>query len=134
MGDRVAVFTVRGEMYRKLGEYGSAINSYNQALKLKSDFATALRSKSWTMATAKDAYYRDGKEALRLAKAAAQLDDSPSHRDTLAAAYAEAGEFDDAVAEQQRAIQMLRQAGEYDEIPDYETRLELYENRQPYRE
>ncbi len=53
---------------------------------------------------------------------------------TLAAAYAEAGRFDDAIAEQQRAIEMLRAAGNYDAVADFQTRLDLYRRRQPYRE
>ena len=52
----------------------------------------------------------------------------------FAAAYAEAGQFDNAVAEQERAIEMLRTAGRDNEVADFQSRLELYRNRQPYRE
>ncbi len=45
-----------------------------------------------------------------------------------------AGRFADAVAEQERAIEMLRAAGNHDKISDYQTRLDLYQNRQPYRD
>ena len=40
----------------------------------------------------------------------------------------------DALAEQQRAIKMLRTAGRDDEVADYQTRLDLYRYGQPYRE
>ena len=63
-----------------------------------------------------------------------RLNDEPNYRDTFAAAYAEAGQFDNAVAEQERAIEMLTTARQYDEIADYQTRLDLYRKRQPYRE
>ncbi len=63
-----------------------------------------------------------------------RLNDEPNYRDTFAAAYAEAGQFYDAVAEQERAIEMLRAAGNHDKISDYQTRLDLYQNRQPYRD
>ena len=44
-----------------------------------------------------------------------------------------AGRFADAVAEQERAIEMLRAAGRDDEVADYQARLDLYRNGQPYR-
>ena len=54
--------------------------------------------------------------------------------DTLASAHAEAGQFDNAVAEQERAMEMLRTAGRDDEIADFQNRLDLYRYGQPYRE
>ncbi len=63
-----------------------------------------------------------------------RLNDEPNYRDTFAAAYAEAGQFDNAVAEQERAIEMLRTAGRDDEVSDYQTRFDLYRYGQPYRE
>ena len=52
----------------------------------------------------------------------------------VAAAFVEAEQFDNAIAEQERAIEMHRAAGQRDEIADYQTRLDLYRGRQPYRE
>ena len=52
----------------------------------------------------------------------------------LAAAYAEAEQFDDAVAEQLRAIDMLRATGDEDIVDDFQSRLDLYRHRKPYRE
>ena len=47
---------------------------------------------------------------------------------------AEAGRFDAAVAEQERAIKMLRAAGRDDEVADFQNRLGLYRYGQPYRD
>jgi hypothetical protein len=44
------------------------------------------------------------------------------------------GQFDDAVAEQDRAIEILRAAARHDEVADFQTRLDLYRRRQPYGE
>ena len=63
-----------------------------------------------------------------------RLKDDAPYRGTLAAAYAEAGRFDDAVAEQERAIEMLRTTGRDDEIADFQNRLDLYRYGQPYRD
>ena len=55
-------------------------------------------------------------------------------RDTLAAAYAEDGRFDDAVTEQERAIVMMRDAGQQEMIASAQSRLDLYRSGQPYRQ
>ena len=56
------------------------------------------------------------------------------YRDTLAAAFAEAGQFGEAVAEQERAIKLLRAAGRRDEVAAYQSRLDLYLRDRPYRQ
>ena len=52
----------------------------------------------------------------------------------LAAAYAEAGRFDEAVATQRQALQWTPPAGRPDLTRRREERLRLYEKRQPFRE
>ena len=51
---------------------------------------------------------RDGAQAIRDANQAVNLHDSPAYRNTLAAAYAEAGQYENAVREQETAISMLK--------------------------
>ena len=85
------------------------------------------------MATTRDTRLRDGSRAVKLAKEAVRLNNTPAHRDTLAAAFAEAGRFDDAVAEQERAIEMTQAAGKHDKVSDLRSRLDLYRRRQPFR-
>ena len=132
--DLAFVLTNRGLAYRKKGEYDRAITDYDKAIELDPDYALAFNNKAWTLATASNAQARDGREAVRLAREAMRLDDDPGFRDTLAAAYAEAGRFDDAVAEQERAIEMLRAAGKHDKLADLRSRLDLYRQHRPYRE
>ena len=86
------------------------------------------------MATAKDPNLRNGAEAVRLAKQAVSIRSDGAFVDTLAAAYAEAGQFDDAVREQQRAIKMFKQEGLLEMVQEMEDRLSLYRRGQPYRE
>ena len=76
---------------------------------------------------------RNAQEALRSAKLAVELADSPEHRDTLAAAHAEAGAFEQAITEQQRAIAMLRRAGQTAKIPAHQEALDGYRNGRPRR-
>ena len=58
----------------------------------------------------------------------------PSVLDTMAAAYAEAGRFDEAVKAEQRAVESADQAGEKGRAAKLRQRLQLYESRQPFRE
>jgi len=58
--------------------------------------------------------------------------------DTLAAAHAEAGDFEAAISAQEKAIQLLREKGRPDEVEkklsEYSNRLEHYKARKPWRE
>ena len=59
---------------------------------------------------------------------------SAAHLDTLAAAYAEHGQFEKAVATQLEAIQTLQRTRPTEQSPDMEQRLELYRAGKAYRE
>jgi tetratricopeptide (TPR) repeat protein len=86
------------------------------------------------LATAPDAKLRDSKRAVEAAKKAVDMIKYRDGRflDTLAAAYAEAGDFDKAVEAQQRAL----------DDPDHmkddgagaRKRLQLYRDRKPFRD
>jgi tetratricopeptide (TPR) repeat protein len=95
-----------------------------------------LNNLAWQLATASDEKLRDGAEAVRLAErlAAGPGGSDPSRLDTLAAAYAEAGKFDDAVRTAGRARELAQQAGRNDLAERISQRLNLYERGQPYRE
>ena len=88
---------------------------------------------AWLLATAPDDKVRDGKRAVELAKTACELTEHKNggYLDTLAAAYAEAGDFKNAVEWQEKAIK----AGDMP-IKDMDAakkRLELFKNKKPYR-
>jgi hypothetical protein len=101
------------------------------ALKIRS--AEVLNEVAWTLATAAEPEWRDGSNAVAFAElaVAATSRTNASILDTLAAAYAEAGQFDKAIATQKESIAALtseenRQA--------FESRLKLYEAKTPYRD
>jgi WD40 repeat protein len=95
--------------------------------------AQELNDLAWQLATSPDSTVRDGPKALALAKKAVTLTDGkdPLILDTLAAAYAETGDFSNAVAKQNDALVLLKH-----ELTkkDYESRLKLYESNMPYRQ
>lgn len=81
------------------GKSGEAIQSYRKALTLDPGNPAVLNDLAWFLATAGEPELRNGKEAVQLATQAVKLTDSrqPLFIGTLAAAYAEAGQFDSAV-------------------------------------
>jgi tetratricopeptide (TPR) repeat protein len=99
----------------------------------RGDDPRAINRLAWFLATCPEAAIRDGAEAVRLAEKAVAASNRkvPIYLDTLAAAYAEAGQFDKAVAVQKEtiAISTSNQARQW-----YASRLKLYEAKTPYRE
>jgi TPR repeat protein len=91
---------------------------------------------AWTLAAGPDEDFRDGALAVRIME---QLTADPSQRfpaflDTLAAAYAEAGRFDDAVNAQTQAIEALPANVTAERRQPFERRRALYRGGSPYRE
>lgn len=123
----------RGQLFESMALFRESLQDYDHAIALDPDFALALNSAAWLLAAAPDAALRDGVRAIRMAKRALRLVAYPAHRDTLAAAYAAAGRFDDAIGMQETAIAALRTTGRVLLLPAYKRRLELYRAGKPYR-
>ncbi|MBV1906140.1 MAG: sel1 repeat family protein [Pseudomonadales bacterium] len=90
-------------------------------------------SLAWILATTKYSELRDGKQAAIIAAQVVKKNDSANYLDTLAAAFAENGDFGDAVITQQKAIAALDDpervtSGKYDK------RLIAYQNNRAWRE
>jgi tetratricopeptide (TPR) repeat protein len=122
--DNVETRISRAEACARKGDYGKAVTFYTKTLELWPNSSTALNNLAWLLSSCPDAAQRDGKRAVALAQRAARLAmrNGPAHLDTLAAAYAEAGRFGDAVKAQEGAISLFKER-----ISDYERRLQLYE-------
>ena len=86
---------------------------------------------AWLLATCGDGRIRDGAVAVNFAVRACELMQWASYPyfDTLAAAYAEVGDFDRACEWQVKALD----AAADDEKPDFQRRLAMYEQHQPFR-
>jgi tetratricopeptide (TPR) repeat protein len=124
----------RGIAWRKKGENDRAIADYTKVIEIDPKDASAYNSLAWLMATSPDDRYRDGKQAAVLAEKAVKLDETSSRLDTLAAAYAEAGRFQDAIKTQEQAITKLKQEGETQDLAEYEQHLASYKAGKPWRE
>ncbi|NLF17785.1 MAG: tetratricopeptide repeat protein [Lentisphaerae bacterium] len=118
------------------GLFQAAVEYLNAALGVRPDFVPALIGLAHLRATCPEDAWRNGAEAVEKAARAVALEDgrNPFALDTLAAAYAEAGRFTEAVATAQRAIGLLeRSAVPPEVIADCRQRLALYTAGQPYR-
>ena len=76
---------------------------------------------------------RDGAEAVRLAQRAVSIEDTPKALDTLAAAYAETGQFAGAVGEETKAIAMAQSKHPAEDVAPFQSRLKLYQRGAPFR-
>jgi tetratricopeptide (TPR) repeat protein len=110
--------------------YTNAVAYYREVLRWKPNHPFARSQLAWTLATCADERVRNGQEALALARALPKMSGDASARayDILAAALAEAGQFDEAVACAEQALRLAPK------IADIEQRLKLYRQRQPYHE
>jgi hypothetical protein len=106
------------------GQLAEAIAQYCQALQLEPDLPVALNNLAWIRAANADPKFRDGGEAVRLAERACRVTRyrQPMLMGTLAAAYAEAGRFDEAVAAAEKARVLALATGQK-ELADKEAQL-----------
>ena len=116
------------------GRIVDGLAAYREILRQRPDDLDALNNVAWILATCADPRLRDGAESVRLAERA--RDKSPEPRgvlfSTLAAAYAEAGRFPEAVQACGRAIELARNAGEAQEAAAYARQLERYRAGRPF--
>jgi tetratricopeptide (TPR) repeat protein len=128
-----SAFNNRGLAWRYKKEYDKAIADYSEAIRIDPNFASAYSSVAWLWATCPDARFRDGKKAVESATAACKFSEwnDANHLDTLAAAYAEAGDFDKAAEWQEKANKLYTDP---DDKKKGEERIKLYRDKKPYRD
>jgi tetratricopeptide (TPR) repeat protein len=118
------------------GDPAEAIQHYQKALDLAPRSIPTLTNLAWLLATSQDASIRDGAKALELAGQADRLVGGTNTfvLRTLAAAYAENGEFANAIRTARSAIQLARMHGEDSLTADLDQQIALYQLGMPYRE
>jgi tetratricopeptide (TPR) repeat protein len=129
-----AKYRQRALAWAALQEYDRALADYAQALKVDPDDVSALNGQAWVWATAPDDRVRDGRKAVESARRAEALSGgkNPYVLGTLAAACAEAGDFEEAVRWQTKAIE--RFVAEHLDAGPHRPRLALYKAGKAFRD
>jgi hypothetical protein len=125
-------FIIRGDRWVALKEIEKAIADYTDAIRLNPRSAVALNGRAWIRATTAMEQHRDGEQAIADATRACELTDwkDAAMLDTLAAAYAESGNFEKAVHWQTRAVEMAEDALKVELVKH----LDQYKDGKPHRE
>jgi tetratricopeptide (TPR) repeat protein len=121
----------RADLLTDLGRYSDAAAEYNRAIDLDPKSTQAQSGSAWLLATCPDKSIRKADLAIQRAQTVIELggDSDAVSFDTLAAAQANAGDFDAAMNSARRAIQLAPA----DERDAYKARLVMYQQAKPYR-
>jgi tetratricopeptide (TPR) repeat protein len=125
-----------GQALQAQRNFEAAIKEYQKALDLAPRHLPVHLSLAWLLATCPEATLRDGGRAVELAQQAERLGggESPQVLDTLAAAYAEAGRYPEAVETAKRALNLTATQNNQPLAEAIQNRLKLYEAGSPYHE
>ena len=118
------------------GNTPEAIRQYEQALRIKPDYPEVQNNLAWLLAAHAPSEGGGPVRAVTLAERACSLTTNSAfaYLDTLAAAYAAAGRFYNAVPTAQKAIELARAAGQQQAANEIAIRLELYRSGHAYHE
>ena len=118
------------------GLVAEGIAQYRQALKDQPRYTQAENNLAWILATSTEATVRNGTEAIKLAQLASlhSGDNDPTALDTLAAAYAEAGLFAEAVKTAQRALALAEAQDNKPLAANLRNELTFYQTGKPFRD
>jgi tetratricopeptide (TPR) repeat protein len=129
--DNAQAYVIRAELYAAGRDWARAAEDYRDAIQMDDKLGAAYQGAAWIMATCPDERYRNEELALTAAQKALELDGDkdPRYIETLAAAYANAGQYDSAVAILQTHLDKMPR--QYAAIA--QARIQLYKSERPYR-
>jgi Flp pilus assembly protein TadD len=134
-GNESIHFNLALALYQK-GRAADAITQFAEALEIDPNDVEAQNNLAWLLATAPDAAARNGPRAVQLATQSVQLTGgrNPVVLGTLAAAFAEAGRFDDAAAAARQGIMVAQAEGRQDVAAKLAREMGRYEAKLPLRQ
>ncbi|PAY15344.1 hypothetical protein CKO51_32325 [Rhodopirellula sp. SM50] len=137
----VSVLRSRADAYLSVGDHDKAIEDYERAIKAAGDDSTnydlsgILNNLAWVLATSPQDSVRDGARSVELGERAVELTDGkePHILSTLAAGYAEMGNFEKAIEWSSKAVEVGKEQ-EHEQLQQLEEELEQYRAGKPWRE
>ena len=141
--DQTVAQLLRAQANTKLGRHEECLRELDQVInhRKKGDvipLVMAYEMRAWLRATSPDSNFRDAKQALSDAKQACKLSQNydPQSLDTLAAAYAEVGDYDSAEEAEERAIKALLVSDDFN-LPTqdvFQKHLASFKHHRPIRD
>jgi tetratricopeptide (TPR) repeat protein len=118
-------------MYLNQGKQAEAIADYEEAVKVDGKNSGVLNNLAWVLATSPEDNLRNGQRAIELAKQACDVTEYKQAHvlSTLAASYAESGDFDTAITWSKKAVEN----GGEELKAQLSKELEIYEEKKPWR-
>jgi tetratricopeptide (TPR) repeat protein len=127
----VEAYNLRAECWRKLKQIDKALADFDEAIRRAPRLYLPYQEQAWILAGCPDPKYRDGKRAVESARRACELTGWTYSYSVgrLAAAYAEMGDFDSAVAYEEKALVLWVKEGH----AGGQKQLNLYKQHRPFR-
>ncbi|MDB4729495.1 ASPIC/UnbV domain-containing protein [Akkermansiaceae bacterium] len=124
-----------GDNYFKSNQPAEGVKFYLNALKNGTKDPIVMNNVAWQLATHRDQATRDGATAVKWAEKAVveTKGQQATYYDTLAAAYAEVGRFEEALRAVATGLSLASKTGEQSLIPGFLKARELYERKEPFR-
>src|SRR6266516_3114690 len=134
--DNIEVHNIVGTVLIQQGQAWEAVEEWQKVLAIQPDNGNAMSNLAWVFATSPDDSLRDGAKAVQLAEQAMRISGGriPIIFRTLAAAYAETGEFSKAIQNAQKGIELANGQGNSGLAADLQSNIALYQAGRPLRD
>jgi tetratricopeptide (TPR) repeat protein len=134
--DNIEVHNIVGTVLIQQGRIRDGVEEWEKVLAIQPDNGNAMSNLAWVLATSPDDSLRNGGKAIQLAEGALRISGRriPILFRTLAAAYAEIGEFSKAIQTAQQGVDLANSQGNSGLAAELQGNIALYEERQPLRD
>jgi len=134
--DNIEVHNIVGTVFTQQGRVVEGVEEWQKVLAIQPDNGNAMSNLAWVFATSPDQSLRDGPKAVELAKQALRISGGriPILFRTLAAAYAESGEFSKAMQTAQQGIELANSQGNSGLATELQGNIALYQEQRPLRD
>jgi protein O-mannosyl-transferase len=134
--DNIEVHNIIGTVLIQQDRVAEGVEEWEKLLAIQPDNGNAMSNLAWVFATSPDQSLRDGPKAVRLAEQALRISGGriPILFRTLAAAYAESGEFSKAIQTAQLGIGLANSQGNPGLATELEGNIALYQEQKPLRD